>query len=57
MDSFIVIDTKLHLNELRGLVNASDCEDGLDSVNSDVDRTVDYETLISQHKDSVYYSD
>jgi len=46
MDSFIVIDTKLHPTS-SALVYACDCEDGLDSVSSDVDPAVGYETLIS----------
>jgi hypothetical protein len=34
-----------------------DDKDGLDLDDSDEDSTTDYETLVSHHKDSLYYSE
>jgi hypothetical protein len=34
-----------------------DCVDGLDPDDSDEDSTIDNETVVSQHKDSLYYSE
>jgi hypothetical protein len=34
-----------------------DCVDGLDLDDSYEDSTLNYETLVSQHKDSLYYSE
>lgn len=46
---------KVTSDELRDLI-CPDCDNGLDSDNSGVDPTIDYETFISQHKDFLYDS-
>jgi hypothetical protein len=60
MDSFIFINkgpvkkiTPHKVMALFCLLN----KDGLDHDNSAEDSTMDYETLVSQHKDFLYYSE
>ena len=60
MDSFIFIDKgpvkKKYTNEVMALL-CLECVDGTDPDDLDEHSKIDYETLVSQHKDSLYYSE